>query len=342
MRLLKMREGNFELNSQESRQGNTKMLDTQPWAHEPLDVLDYLPRSTVLRYGRGQVIYDSSSPVTHLYLVLDGRVKICRTRPDGRKVVLGVYGCEELFGRWPTGNPPQQENAVALDAVELMAWTPGEIQNLMMSRPEFAAAVVQILIRRLTERENRIESFAGDNVDRRLAQTLVQMTERHEPSENAAVKIPALKHQLLSEYVVTSRPTVTHWMNCFRREGLLRYSRNAVCVYPNALKEWLKSNSDCAPRAAVAPKGSNQAGPESILTSRQREVLALVSAGLKNREIAQQLFVTEQTVKNHLQKIFEKLGVSDRQQACRCLAARIAGARPEKVKVMAQRAGVYA
>jgi DNA-binding CsgD family transcriptional regulator len=52
-----------------------------------------------------------------------------------------------------------------------------------------------------------------------------------------------------------------------------------------------------------------------VLTSREREVLALVAKGLPNRNIARYLGISEKTVKNHLAAVFVKLGVSDRTQA---------------------------
>lgn len=48
------------------------------------------------------------------------------------------------------------------------------------------------------------------------------------------------------------------------------------------------------------------------LTEREREVIALVGEGLKNRQIAERLFVTETTVTHHLSSVFSKLEVSDR------------------------------
>ena len=57
------------------------------------------------------------------------------------------------------------------------------------------------------------------------------------------------------------------------------------------------------------------------LTPREREVLALVSAGCANKEIARQCSVSEETVKHHLTRIFDKVGASNRTELA-MLAAR--------------------
>ena len=48
------------------------------------------------------------------------------------------------------------------------------------------------------------------------------------------------------------------------------------------------------------------------LPPREREIIILIAQGYKNKEIAEKMFITEQTVKNHLHNVFDKLGVSDR------------------------------
>jgi DNA-binding CsgD family transcriptional regulator len=55
--------------------------------------------------------------------------------------------------------------------------------------------------------------------------------------------------------------------------------------------------------------------PSHDLTPRELEVLALVRAGRSNREIGEQLFISERTAQTHVQHILDKLDVSTRAEA---------------------------
>jgi two-component system, NarL family, nitrate/nitrite response regulator NarL len=59
-----------------------------------------------------------------------------------------------------------------------------------------------------------------------------------------------------------------------------------------------------------AESGARREKP--LLSDREKEIVQLVAQGFRNREIGEKLFISEQTVKNHLHNIFDKLGVSDR------------------------------
>lgn len=62
--------------------------------------------------------------------------------------------------------------------------------------------------------------------------------------------------------------------------------------------------------------GRAEGGPAMAgLTTREREIMGLLALGLANHGIAERLFLSEKTVKNHLNRIFAKLGVATRAQA---------------------------
>ena len=65
------------------------------------------------------------------------------------------------------------------------------------------------------------------------------------------------------------------------------------------------TNGGAAEQPANAPQISK-------LTDREREVIQLIGEGIKNRQIAERLYISEATVRHHLTSIFAKLGVADR------------------------------
>jgi DNA-binding NarL/FixJ family response regulator len=69
--------------------------------------------------------------------------------------------------------------------------------------------------------------------------------------------------------------------------------------------------------AVRAPAPPSDDSDEGDLTPRESEVLRLIAAGRSNREIARALFVSEATVKTHVNRIFAKTGSRDRTQAVR-------------------------
>src|ERR1700680_308039 len=82
---------------------------------------------------------------------------------------------------------------------------------------------------------------------------------------------------------------------------------------------WLDSHTTTAVMSQFST-GLEGSGPgagakgreRSPVSTREREIVVLVAQGYKNKEMAEKMFISEQTVKNHLHNIFDKLGVSDR------------------------------
>ena len=67
---------------------------------------------------------------------------------------------------------------------------------------------------------------------------------------------------------------------------------------------------------AQAPFAPNTARQQTLgITARELEILTLIARGFSNREIATQLFVSENTVKTHCARAFDKLGAARRTQA---------------------------
>ena len=95
-------------------------------------------------------------------------------------------------------------------------------------------------------------------------------------------------------------------------QGLVRALRGVVCGEAALSRELVTLLIDALHGVEERDRVRDQA---AVLSSREREVLALVSRGARNREIAAELHISEFTVKRHVQNILNKLEVPTRRSA---------------------------
>jgi DNA-binding NarL/FixJ family response regulator len=85
----------------------------------------------------------------------------------------------------------------------------------------------------------------------------------------------------------------------------------------SAIRAVARGESPLAPKAAAALLAGrgNRDRREVELTPRERDVLQLIVSGGSNKQVARKLGISEKTVKGHLTKLFQRIGVADRTQA---------------------------
>jgi DNA-binding NarL/FixJ family response regulator len=99
---------------------------------------------------------------------------------------------------------------------------------------------------------------------------------------------------------------------------VLKEMASAVLVH--AVREvhggraWLDPGATRRALGSLLQRDSGERGEPPALTPREAEIVRLVAAGLRNKEIARRLAITEGTVKIHLHNVFEKLNVGSRTE----------------------------
>jgi len=133
--------------------------------------------------------------------------------------------------------------------------------------------------------------------------------------------------------VITEEPNEELTLELFRRGAHAIVSRDVEpellvdCLRKVAQGElWLDSRGIHWVLAAYRTQALRGGGmqPKAHLTPKESVIVACVTQGMKNKEIAQHVGTTEQVVKNYLRKVYDKLGVADRLElALFCLNNRV-------------------
>ena len=181
---------------------------------------------------------------------------------------------------------------------------------LAQSQPEQTLGLLERLDA-LAESQGRTGSLIGIRAVRALA---LQAAENHQRAVS-----------LLAETLTLAQPE--GYVRVFADEGppmaaLLRSligarQRGRAATGSGAATEHLHQVIQAFPPAMAAAGDTIPvpSGLVELLTERELEVLRLLAAGRRNRDIAQELVVTQETVKKHLSHIFDKLGATNRTQA---------------------------
>lgn len=218
---------------------------TRTSSREVEDALIYLPRKGVADYRRGQIIFMENQPSRELYLIVKGRVKVAIPLENGMQTLIDIFSTDDFFGeRALLGTARHSERAIALDDVSLMSWSTSEIDAQVEREPRLGIALLQMLVKRSLDYEDRLQYFALDKTPERVVRAVLRFADRTGTrAEDGSLEVPPLTHQLISEYVGTSREIVTFHMNQLRQKGVLNYSRRGMRVNPDALRGQLDAQT---------------------------------------------------------------------------------------------------
>jgi DNA-binding NarL/FixJ family response regulator len=133
----------------------------------------------------------------------------------------------------------------------------------------------------------------------------MEQIRRASPGSRVVITASALKGEIASRYmetgaagVISRSAPLSQFVRCLR--GAMERKLAPVRA------------TGVAPVKAPEHPQKPSVRPADTLTQREKSVIACLMQGLPNREVARFLSIAEQTVKNHLRSIFDKVGVSDR------------------------------
>jgi CRP/FNR family transcriptional regulator len=226
-----------------------------------VDPLAFLPCSTVAEFKKGRIIYEYDQPCENLYLILSGTVKVSRMVDVGGQLLLDLYRADDFFGDLALLNPSvTAEQAVAYATSSVMIWRTSDIEEIVMARPKLGIALLQSFGQRSLGFIQRVESLCFESIEHRLARSLIRFADHLGAAQpDGTVLMEPLTHELLSQYIGTSREVVTCHMTSLRRLGFLQYSRKMIVIHREPMKTWLDRGANAAARSQKPRKAAADA-----------------------------------------------------------------------------------
>jgi CRP/FNR family transcriptional regulator len=194
--------------------------------------------SHVETYARGERIFDEGDASDDLSVVVRGRVKIFRTTPAGKDVILEIFGPGDPLGAVAVyEGRPYPASAMAIEDVTCLLVPRQAFFALLEGHPLLVRGLLLGLTQRLVELTNRITDLTGGRVEPRFARLFLKMAADSGRPERGGVFIPmALSRQELADLTGTTIETCIRIMSRWNKqqvvmtekEGFLLRDRKAL------------------------------------------------------------------------------------------------------------------
>jgi CRP-like cAMP-binding protein len=181
-------------------------------------------RRTVRCKRRGSTVFAQGAQANAVYCIVSGAVKLSIVSPTGKEAVIALLEAAEFFGEGClTGQRFRASSAIALMPTTLWRIPKAEMERALHDQPEFSRRFLAYMLQRNIRIEEDLVNQMFNSTEKRLARTLLLLAQNDE-SATTEGKIARVPQGTLAELVGTTRPRVNHFLNKFRKQGLIEYN----------------------------------------------------------------------------------------------------------------------
>lgn len=182
----------------------------------------------------GEFFFFQGDPARYGYVLVSGRAKLLQTNPVGQQVNLRVIDQWQMFGalgavREEAAYPA---TAQALEPSTALAIESSFLKEMMKTRPQLSANLMQLMTGYIMEMQERYRELATERVERRIALTVLRLAGqigRRTEGKGMTVELP-LSRQDVAEAAGTTIYTVSRVLADWERRGLVEAGRERVVI----------------------------------------------------------------------------------------------------------------
>jgi CRP-like cAMP-binding protein len=180
---------------------------------------------SIVTVESGAKIFSQGAKTDAIYFIQTGKVKISVISAAGKEAVLALLGPHDFLGEGClVGQQLRVSTATALEPSTLFRVEKRPMLLALASQPKLSEKFIGFLLARNIDLEEDLCDQLFNHSEKRLARVLLKLSRLRGHELRAEEKIPLLSHETLAEMVGTTRSRITHFMNKFRKMGLIDYN----------------------------------------------------------------------------------------------------------------------
>jgi len=189
-------------------------------------------RARMRRLAKNTVVYLPSDAANSVFVLAEGRIKLCSLTANGKEAILAFVEAGELFGELALlDDSVRDEYAETVLPSTIFLLPTEELMVLMEESPQLSLGVTKLFGWRRQRIERRLKSLLFRSNREKLVHLLLDLAERYgKPTSEGLLLAIKLSHQDFASIIGATRETVTVTLGEIQAEGLIAISRQKLVI----------------------------------------------------------------------------------------------------------------
>ena len=185
-----------------------------------------------VKIAKGSILFKEGDDGEHLYVIIEGKLKLGTSSGDGRENLLSILGPGEMFGELSLFDPgPRTSTATAVTDAKLLSLSHEKVIPWLKQNPEVSLQLLTRLSQRLRRTNEAVGDLVFSDVPGRVAKALIDLGDRFGKTTPEGLLVNHdLTQEELAQLVGASRETVNKALADFAGRGWLKLDGRSVLI----------------------------------------------------------------------------------------------------------------
>lgn len=196
------------------------------------DLADILSTANSRRYATGTAVFEQGQTAEQFFVLLHGRLRVTQVNAEGQQTIVRMVNPGDLFGiAKALRRTDYPGTATAVMESIALAWPMASWDVILERHPTLAINAMQTMGQRLQEAHAKVRELSTEEVERRVAHTVLRLASQSGRKEATGVRIDfPVSKQDIAEMTGTTLHTVSRILTAWEAAGLVEGGRQKLLV----------------------------------------------------------------------------------------------------------------